>query len=137
MEIYNHPTNSEHEKVLVGRVPESGYRASLRFTVRCVAQRWWHHVWNYANEEEALTDALRAHADDYKNAWRVAIGRREAVILGDNKPLDRDEILALTVVLSKRWRRSSSPRKTLGQVPRTWKLCGVRLLTSRSSQWHR
>lgn len=97
MEIYKKETNSEHEKVLVGREPESGYRGiiAIHSTVRGPAVGGT-RLWNYANEDEALTDALRlSRGMTYKNALAaLPLGGGKAVIVGDNKTLDRDAIFS-------------------------------------------
>ena len=98
MEIYKKATNSEHEKVFVGREPESGYRGiiAIHSTVRGPAVGGT-RLWNYANEDEALTDALRlSRGMTYKNALAaLPLGGGKAVIIGDNKTLDRDAIFTV------------------------------------------
>jgi leucine dehydrogenase len=97
MEIYKKETNSEHEKVFIGREPESGYRGiiAIHSTVRGPALGGT-RLWNYANEEEALIDALRlSRGMTYKNALAaLPLGGGKAVIIGDNKTLDRDAIFS-------------------------------------------
>ena len=70
MEILEKKTNSEHEKVLIGREPASGYRGiiAIHSTARGPAVGGT-RLWNYATEDEALTDALRlSRGMTYKNA---------------------------------------------------------------------
>ena len=97
MEIYKKETNSEHEKVFIGREPESGYRGiiAIHSTVRGPAVGGT-RLWNYADEDEALTDALRlSRGMTYKNALpALPLGGGKAVIIGDNKTLDRDAIFS-------------------------------------------
>ncbi|HEU4934766.1 MAG TPA: Glu/Leu/Phe/Val dehydrogenase [Pyrinomonadaceae bacterium] len=97
MEIYKKETNSEHEKVFVGRQPESGYRGiiAIHSTVRGPAVGGT-RLWNYANEDEALTDALRlSRGMTYKTALAaLPLGGGKAVIVGDNKTLDRNAIFS-------------------------------------------
>lgn len=97
MEIYKKATNSEHEKVFVGREPENGYRGiiAIHSTVRGPAVGGT-RLWNYANEDEALTDALRlSRGMTYKNALAaLPLGGGKAVIIGDNKTLNRDAIFS-------------------------------------------
>jgi len=95
MEIYEKKTNSKHEKVLVGREPESGYHGiiAIHSTVRGPAVGGT-RVWNYANEEDALRDVLRlSRGMTYKNALaELPLGGGKAVIIADNKTLNRDAI---------------------------------------------
>lgn len=97
MEITRKTTNSEHEKVFVGREPESGYRGiiAIHSTARGPAVGGT-RLWNYATEEEALTDALRlSRGMTYKNALAaLPLGGGKAVIVGDNKTLDREAIFS-------------------------------------------
>jgi leucine dehydrogenase len=97
MEIYEKRTNSEHEKVFVGREPESGYNGiiAIHSTVRGPAVGGT-RLWNYANEDDALTDALRlSRGMTYKNALAaLPLGGGKAVVIGDNKTLDRDAIFS-------------------------------------------
>src|SRR4029079_15576972 len=53
-------------------------------------------LWNYATEDEALTDALRlSRGMTYKNALpALPLGGGKSVIIGDNKTLDRDAIFS-------------------------------------------
>lgn len=95
MEIYEKTTNSEHEKVFIGRDPAIGYHGiiAIHSTARGPAVGGT-RVWNYANEDDALTDALRlSRGMTYKNALpALPLGGGKAVIIGDNKTLDRDAI---------------------------------------------
>ena len=97
MQIHEKATNSEHEKVFFGREPESGYRGiiAIHSSVRGPAVGGT-RLWNYANEEEALTDALRlSRGMTYKNALAaLPLGGGKAVVIGDNRTLDRDAIFS-------------------------------------------
>lgn len=97
MEILEKTTNSGHEKVVFGRDPEVGYRGiiAIHSTV-CGPAVGGTRVWNYANEEAALTDVLRlSRGMTYKNALAgLPLGGGKAVILGDNKTLNRDAIFS-------------------------------------------
>ena len=98
MEIIEKSTNSDHEKVVFGSDPQSGYRGiiAIHSTARGPAVGGT-RLWNYANEEEALVDVLRlSRGMTYKNALAgVPLGGGKAVIIGDNKTLDRDLIFTL------------------------------------------
>ncbi|HXS00237.1 MAG TPA: Glu/Leu/Phe/Val dehydrogenase [Pyrinomonadaceae bacterium] len=95
MEILEKKTNSEHEKVFIGREPEVGYRGiiAIHSTARGPAVGGT-RLWNYATEDEALTDALRlSRGMTYKNALAaLPLGGGKAVVIGDNKSLDREAI---------------------------------------------
>jgi leucine dehydrogenase len=97
MEIIEKTTNSEHEKVFLGREPESGYRGiiAIHSTARGPAVGGT-RIWSYANEDDALTDALRlSRGMTYKNALAaLPLGGGKAVIIGDNKILDREAIFS-------------------------------------------
>jgi len=95
MEIVEKTTNSEHEKVLFARDLEIGYRGiiAIHSTVLGPAVGGT-RFWNYASEEEALTDALRlSRGMTYKTALPgLPLGGGKAVIIGDGKTLNRDAI---------------------------------------------
>ena len=95
MEIFEQATNSEHEKVLFGRDSESGYSGiiAIHSTVLGPAVGGT-RVWNYATEEEALTDVLRlSRGMTYKNALPgLPLGGGKAVIIGDGRTLNREAI---------------------------------------------
>jgi len=97
MEILEKKTNGEHEKVFIGRDPAIGYHGiiAIHSTVRGPAVGGT-RVWNYANEDDALTDALRlSRGMTYKNALpALPLGGGKAVVIGDNKTLDRDAIFS-------------------------------------------
>lgn len=97
MEIIEKKTNSEHEKVFIGHDPASGYRGiiAIHSTARGPAVGGT-RLWNYATEDEALTDALRlSRGMTYKNALpALPLGGGKAVVIGDNKTLDRDAIFS-------------------------------------------
>ena len=95
MEIIEKTTNTEHEKVLFGRDSESGYRGiiAIHSTVLGPAVGGT-RFWNYASEEEAITDALRlSRGMTYKNALPgLPLGGGKSIIIGDNKTPDREAL---------------------------------------------
>jgi leucine dehydrogenase len=97
MEIYEKTTNSEHEKVFIGRDWGIGYHGiiAIHSTARGPAVGGT-RLWNYGNEDDALTDALRlSRGMTYKNALAaLPLGGGKAVVIGDNKTLDRDAIFS-------------------------------------------
>ena len=95
MEIIEKTTNTEHEKVLFARDSESGYRGiiAIHSTVLGPAVGGT-RFWNYASEEEALTDALRlSRGMTYKNALPgLPLGGGKSIIIGDNKTTSREAL---------------------------------------------
>jgi leucine dehydrogenase len=95
MEIIEKTTNTDHEKVLYARDSESGYRGfiAIHSTVLGPAIGGT-RFWNYASEEEALTDVLRlARGMTYKNALPgLPLGGGKSTIIGDNKTPNREAL---------------------------------------------
>ena len=96
MEITEKNTNTDHEKVLIGRDAASGYHGIIPIHSTALGPavggtRFWH----YASEEEALTDALRlSHGMTYKNALAgLPLGGGKSIILSNNVTTNREEIL--------------------------------------------
>jgi leucine dehydrogenase len=96
MEITEKLTNTDHEKVLIGRDAESGYHGiiAIHSTVLGPAVGGT-RFWNYATEAEALTDALRlSHGMTYKNALAgLPLGGGKSIIIGNNKATNREALL--------------------------------------------
>jgi leucine dehydrogenase len=96
MEIIEKTTNSEHETVLYARDSKSGYRGfiAIHSTVLGPAVGGT-RFWNYANEEEALTDVLRlSRGMTYKNALPgLPLGGGKSIIIGDNRTVEREALL--------------------------------------------
>ena len=95
MEIIEKTTNTEHETVLFARDSESGYRGiiAIHSTVLGPAVGGT-RFWNYASEEEAITDALRlSRGMTYKNALPgLPLGGGKSIIIGDNKTTNREAL---------------------------------------------
>ena len=95
MEIIEKTTNTEHEKVLFARDSESGYRGiiAIHSTVLGPAVGGT-RFWNYASEDEAITDALRlSRGMTYKNALPgLPLGGGKSIIIGDNKTPNREPL---------------------------------------------
>ena len=96
MEIIEKVTNTDHEKVLIGRDAAIGYHGiiAIHSTVLGPAvggTRFWH----YASEQEALTDALRlSHGMTYKNALAgLPLGGGKSIIIANHAATTREEIL--------------------------------------------
>ena len=95
MEIIEKPTNTGHEKVLIGRDPESGYHGIIAVHSTALGPAvGGTRFWNYATEEEALTDALRlSRGMTYKTALPgLPLGGGKSIIIGDNKTTNREAL---------------------------------------------
>src|SRR6185369_15166937 len=96
MKIIEVTTNTDHEQVLIGRDEAIGYHGiiAIHSTVLGPAvggTRWW----NYASEDEALTDALRlSQGMTYKTALAgLPLGGGKSIIIGNNATSDREALL--------------------------------------------
>jgi len=88
MEIINHNSGTEHERVLFGRDEASGYRGIIAIhSTRLGPALGGVRFWNYASEADALTDVLRlARGMTYKNALAgLPFGGGKSIIIGDNR----------------------------------------------------
>jgi len=96
MEITEKLTNTDHEKVLIGRDAESGYHGIIAIHSTALGPAvGGTRFWNYATEAEALTDALRlSHGMTYKNALAgLPLGGGKSIIIGNNKASNREALL--------------------------------------------
>ena len=96
MEITDKTTNTEHEKVLVGRDALSGYHGIIAVhSTRLGPAVGGTRFWNYASEEEALTDALRlSQGMTYKTALAgLPLGGGKSIIIGNNAIVNREALL--------------------------------------------
>jgi leucine dehydrogenase len=87
MEITEKVTNTNHEQVLVGRDAESGYHGIIAIHSTSLGPAvGGTRFWNYANEEEALIDALRlSQGMTYKTALAgLPLGGGKSIIIGNN-----------------------------------------------------
>ena len=95
MEIIEKLTNTGHEKVLFGHDAASGYRGiiAIHSTALGIAVGGT-RFWNYATEEEALTDALRlSRGMTYKTALPgLPLGGGKSIIIGDNQTTNREAL---------------------------------------------
>src|SRR5215216_2627816 len=95
MEITEKATNTDHEKVLIGRDAASGYHGIIAVHSTALGPAvGGTRFWNYASEDEALTDALRlSQGMTYKTALaRLPLGGGKSIIIGDNKTQNRDAL---------------------------------------------
>ena len=96
MEITEKVTNTDHEIVLIGRDAESRYHGIIAIHSTALGPAvGGTRFWQYPNEAEALTDALRlSHGMTYKNALAgLPLGGGKSIIIGDNKTQNREALL--------------------------------------------
>ncbi len=96
MEITKRDTNTDHETVLIGRDAASGYHGIIAIHNTSLGPALGGtRFWNYAIEQEALTDALRlSQGMTYKNALAgLTLGGGKSIIIGDNKTPNREALL--------------------------------------------
>lgn len=95
MEIIEKTTTTEHEKVLYGRDSKSGYRGFIAIHSTVLGPAFGGtRFWNYASEDEALTDVLRlSRGMTYKNALPgLPLGGGKSIIIGDNRTPNREAL---------------------------------------------
>ncbi len=86
---------SEHERVVLWSDPSSDYRGVIAVHSTALGPAvGGTRFWNYASDEEASLDALRlSRGMTYKAALAgLPFGGGKAVIIGDNRTLDREKI---------------------------------------------
>jgi leucine dehydrogenase len=96
MEITEKLTDTDHEQVLIGRDAETGYHGIIAIHSTALGPAvGGTRFWNYANEDEALIDALRlSRGMTYKNALPgLPLGGGKSIIIGDNKAANRETLL--------------------------------------------
>ena len=96
MEIIEKLTDTDHEQVLIGRDAETGYHGIIAIHSTALGPAvGGTRFWNYANEDEALIDALRlSRGMTYKNALPgLPLGGGKSIIIGDNKAANRETLL--------------------------------------------
>jgi leucine dehydrogenase len=95
MEIINHNSGTDHERVLFGRDEASGYRGIIAIhSTRLGPALGGARFWNYASEADALVDVLRlSRGMTYKNALAgLPFGGGKSIIIGDNRTTRREEL---------------------------------------------
>ena len=97
MEITEKPTNTDHEKVLIGTDAASGYHGIIAIHNTSLGPALGGtRFWSYASEAEALTDVLRlSHGMTYKNALAgLPFGGGKSIIIANNgTTTNREDIL--------------------------------------------
>ncbi|HEU4595797.1 MAG TPA: Glu/Leu/Phe/Val dehydrogenase [Pyrinomonadaceae bacterium] len=95
MRIIERETGGEHERVLLAHEPEVGYRGVIAVHSTALGPAvGGTRFWNYATEDEAVTDALRlARGMTYKNALAgIPFGGGKSVIIGDHRTREREPL---------------------------------------------
>lgn len=88
-------TDTEHEKVVLWSEPEAGYRGVIAIHSTTLGPAvGGTRFWNYANDDEAIKDALRlSRGMSYKNAMAgLPFGGGKSVIIGDNRATNREQL---------------------------------------------
>lgn len=97
MTIFNHPEFDQHQQIVFCNDQETGLKAiiAIHNTHRGPALGGC-RMWNYANDDEALTDVLRlSKGMTYKSALaNLALGGGKSVIIGDPRQNKSKELLA-------------------------------------------
>ena len=96
MEIIEKATNTDHEKVLIGRDAANGYHGIIAIHNTSLGPAvGGTRLWKYASEDEALTDALRlSHGMTYKNALAgLPLGGGKSIIIANDEQTDREAVL--------------------------------------------
>ena len=96
MEITEKVTNTDHEQVLIARDAASGYHGIIAIHSTALGPAiGGTRFWNYASEDEALTDALRlSQGMTYKSALAgLPLGGGKSVIIADRTARNREQLL--------------------------------------------
>ena len=84
-----------YERVIIGREPENNYHGIIAVHSTVLGPgTGGTRFWNYANQDDALNDALRlSRGMTYKSSLAgLPLGGGKSVILGDNKTREREKI---------------------------------------------
>ncbi len=95
MQIFDTMTEMGHEQVVLSQDKSAGYRGIIAIHDTTLGPALGGtRFWNYATDEEAITDALRlARGMTYKNAVAgLNLGGGKSVIIGDNRTANRELI---------------------------------------------
>lgn len=96
MEITEKITNTDHEQVLIARDYASGYHGIIAIHSTALGPAvGGTRFWNYASEDEALTDVLRlSQGMTYKTALAgLPLGGGKSIIIGDSTTANRVALL--------------------------------------------
>ena len=95
MKLFDTLAKMGHEEVVMCSDPSSGYRGILAVhSTKLGPALGGTRFWNYATDDEAITDALRlSRGMTYKNAVAgLNLGGGKSIIIGDNRMKDRERI---------------------------------------------
>ena len=95
MKLFDTLAEMGHEEVVMCSDPSIGYRGILAVhSMKLGPALGGTRFWQYATDEEAITDALRlSRGMTYKNAVAgLHLGGGKSIIIGDNKTKDRERI---------------------------------------------
>jgi leucine dehydrogenase len=95
MKLFETLAKMGHEEVVMCSDPSCGYRGILAVhSTKLGPALGGTRFWNYATEDEAITDALRlSRGMTYKNAVAgLNLGGGKSIIIGDNRITDREAI---------------------------------------------
>ena len=95
MKIFDTLATMGHEEVVLCSDPSCGYRGIIAVhSTRLGPALGGTRFWSYADDEAALTDALRlSRGMTYKNAVAgLNLGGGKSIIIGDNRTKDREKI---------------------------------------------
>src|SRR5213076_301257 len=95
MKLFDMLAEMGHEEVVMCSDPSAGYRGILAVhSTKLGPALGGTRFWQYATDEEAITDALRlSRGMTYKNAVAgLHLGGGKSIIIGDNKTKDREKI---------------------------------------------
>jgi leucine dehydrogenase len=95
MKLFDTLAAMGHEEVVLCSDPSCGYRGILAVhSTKLGPALGGTRFWNYASDEEAITDALRlSRGMTYKNAVAgLNLGGGKSIIIGDNRTTDRENI---------------------------------------------
>lgn len=95
MKLFETMAEMGHEQVVICSDPSVGYRGILAVhSTKLGPALGGTRFWQYATDEEAITDALRlSRGMTYKNAVAgLNLGGGKSIIIGDNKTKDREKI---------------------------------------------
>jgi leucine dehydrogenase len=95
MKLFDTLAEMGHEEIVMCSDPSVGYRGILAVhSTKLGPALGGTRFWQYATDEEAITDALRlSRGMTYKNAVAgLHLGGGKSIIIGDNKMKDRERI---------------------------------------------
>jgi leucine dehydrogenase len=95
MKVFDMLAEMGHEQIMLCSDPACGYRGIIAVhSTRLGPALGGTRFWTYADDEEAIVDALRlSRGMTYKNAVAgLRLGGGKSIIIGDNKTRDREDL---------------------------------------------